>query len=65
MDGETIRKLIDENNKKISAMITPATFVLHPEIGQLLSENKKLQKQCPQEFTEKGYCKYCDAMEVK
>ena len=60
MNGNEIRKKIDENNEKIREMTT--SFVLNPDIRKLLFENDKLRAQCQHEF-EDGVCKYCDAFE--
>ena len=60
MNGNEIRKKIDENNAKIRKMTT--SFVLNPDIRKLLQENDLLRSQCKHEF-EDGVCKYCDAFE--
>lgn len=58
MDGQEIKRLITFNNQKIEEMLDPATFVLKPEIQELLNENQKLRQDCPHEF-QNGICIYC------
>lgn len=58
MTGQEIERLITFNNKKIEEMLDPSTFVLKPEVNELLEENKKLRGQCPHVF-EHGVCVFC------
>ena len=58
MTGLEIERLIAFNNKKIEEMLDPSTFVLKPEVSELLEENKKLREQCPHIF-ERGVCVFC------
>lgn len=58
MTGQEIERLITFNNKKIEEMLDPSTFVLKPEVSELLEENKKLREQCPHVF-EHGVCVFC------
>ena len=60
MNGQEIRKKIDENNLKIQSMLND--FVLNTEIQKLLDENEKLRAQCQHNFKD-GVCEYCDAFE--
>ena len=39
MTGQEIERLITFNNKKIEEMLDPSTFVLKPEVSELLEEN--------------------------
>ena len=50
MTGQEIEKLITFNNKKIEELLDPSTFVLKPEVEQLIAENKRLREQCPHVF---------------
>ncbi len=58
MEGQEIKELINFNNKKIEQLLDPTTFVLQPEVQQLLDENQKLRTICPHIFTQ-GVCMYC------
>ena len=60
MHGIEIRKQIDENNKRISEILSPCTFLLNNAVAELVIENKKLQNECEHEFDEDGFCIYCD-----
>lgn len=60
MNGIEIRSKIDENNKKIKALLSD--FLFHPEMKVLMDENDALRAQCQHEFDD-GVCKYCDAFE--
>lgn len=62
MKGKEVQKLITFNNQKIEELLDPSTFVLKPEIEQLLSENDKLRAQCEHVF-EGGVCIYCGTTE--
>lgn len=62
MRGIEIRKKIDENNKRISELLSPCTFILNNTVGELISENRKLQEKCNHEFDEDGFCVYCDKL---
>ena len=59
MLGQEIRKIIDNNNKKIESLVSPDFFTLNNEVADLLAENRKLQEQCAHEFDEDGVCVYC------
>ena len=59
MLGQEIRKIIDDNNKKIESLVSPDFFTLNNEVADLLAENRKLQEQCTHEFDEDGVCVYC------
>lgn len=58
MDGREIQKLINFNNKKIEEMLDPTTFVLQPEVQELLKENQELRAKCPHTVKD-GVCIYC------
>lgn len=59
MSGEEIRQKIIENNKIIEQSLSP-TFVLNRTAQKALEENQRLQKICPHEYDELGFCIYCD-----
>ena len=61
MSGNEIREKINENNKIIAEQ-TLATFTLNQKAAEALRENKHLQDICDHEFDELGYCIYCDKM---
>lgn len=60
MTGEEIRAQVVKNNKKIEECLNPRFFTLNKEISELLEENKKLQRICPHEYDDMGYCIFCD-----
>ena len=62
MTGQEIEKLITFNNKKIEELLDPSTFVLKPEVEQLIAVNKRLREQCPHVF-EHGVCVFCGTTE--
>ncbi len=62
MNGEQIKELILFNNKKIEELLDPSTFVLKPEVQQLLEENMRLRQECPHVF-QNGECIYCGVTE--
>lgn len=62
MNGEQVRELILFNNKKIEELLDPSTFVLKPEVEQLLKKNEQLRKECPHVY-QNGECIYCGTTE--
>lgn len=60
MSGEEIRKKIEQNNTKLEILTQAvmSTFILNPEVAEIIMENRKLQDECPHEF-EEGFCKFC------
>ena len=60
MNGDEIRKRIDENNLKIQRALNK--FVLTDEINKLMKDNQVLRFICEHEFVD-GICKYCDLPE--
>ena len=58
MTGEEIKAKITFNNQKIESLLDPSTFVLKPEINQLIQENKDLRAICKHNFKD-GTCIYC------
>ena len=60
MNGNEIRKLIDENNKKIEQILKPNQFTLNNIVSDLIMQNRNLQKCCEHNFDDKGFCIYCD-----
>lgn len=60
MNGQEIRKHIDENNIKIHTALNK--FVLTNEINRLVKENAELRSICNHEFID-GVCKFCDTQE--
>lgn len=60
MDGNEIRKKIDENNKIINS-IEPY-FTLNNKKWAALNENHQLRMECKHVFKD-GVCIYCDALE--
>ena len=65
MDKMEIRRQIDANNKRISEMLSPCTFILNNAVASLIAENKRLQSQCEHEWDENGFCIYCDILKEK
>lgn len=62
MNGDEIKEKILFNNHKIEELSDPSTFVLKPEIQELMEENEQLRKECQHKFVH-GVCIYCDALE--
>ena len=62
MDKMEIRRQIDANNKRISEILSPSTFILNNAVASLIAENKRLQSQCEHEWNENGFCIYCDIL---
>lgn len=62
MTGEEIKKIIQFNNQKIESMLDPSTFVLQPEVKELLEENEKIRKQCSHVF-KNNTCIYCQMVQ--
>ena len=60
MDGNQIRKQIDENNAKIRQLVN--TFVLTDEIQNLMKANDAIRAGCQHQFVD-GVCEYCDSFE--
>lgn len=58
LTGQEVEKLIKFNNKKIEELLDPTSFVLQPEVQQLINENKELRKNCPHIFQD-GVCIFC------
>lgn len=61
MNGQEIRKKIDENNKRIDELMT--SFVLTKELRELMVKNALLRAECVHEYGENGICIYCDHKE--
>lgn len=64
MTGTEIRKQINKNNETIVELMKPNQFILNTVVRDLLFENQELQKKCPHEFDEAGFCIYCDMVKL-
>lgn len=60
MSGPEIKERIEFNNRVIEEA-SHSTFTLNKQAHAAMQENKELQKKCPHEFNELGYCIYCNA----
>lgn len=57
--GMQIKSLIDEKNEQIKEIMTPNFYSLNNNVLEILNEVRELQKQCPHEYDEDGFCIYC------
>ncbi len=64
MNGTEIRERIIELNEELSQNITPAFFTLNERVKKIREEIDSLQRVCPHEYNEVGYCIYCDKRKV-
>ena len=60
MTGEQIKLRIEELNSQIREMVMPNFFTLNKKVTSLMNEIKDLQKECPHEWDEDGFCIYCN-----
>lgn len=60
MTGEQIKLKIEEINHQIRELIMPSFYTLNNGITVLMDEIKDLQKNCPHEWDEDGFCIYCN-----
>ena len=60
MTGEQIKLRIEEINHQIREMIMPSFYTLNNGVTILMNEIKDLQKECPHEWDENGFCIYCN-----
>ena len=65
MTGEQIKLRIEELNHQIREMIMPSFYTLNNGVTILMDEIKDLQKECPHEWDEDGFCIYCNLIKPK
>lgn len=65
MTGEQIKLRIEEINHQIREMIMPSFFTLNNGVPCLMDQIKDLQRECPHEWDEDGFCIYCNLLSSK
>lgn len=65
MNGREIRTKIDSLYEERRQIVHPAFFTLNNEILRIDKEIDKLQKKCPHNYAEDGFCIYCDKEKIK
>lgn len=60
--GELIKNQINSINEEIARSLKPNVFVLNNTVLELTNKIQNLQKACPHNFDEDGFCIYCNLM---
>ena len=65
MTQKEIIEKIAFNEKLIEKALTPNIYTLNNEILRIDKEIDKLQKKCPHDYAEDGFCIYCDKEKIE
>ena len=64
MNGPEIRERIISLNEELEQNIAPAFFTLNKKVEAIRDEIDTLQRQCPHEYDDAGFCIFCDKRKI-